>query len=100
MRIANLLRIANYTEGELHEVSLRPLDGYSSNVFSIIRVIITAIGTASNTQTIHRIMAQIIILMKMTTGFTPNVLFINNGINTLFSNRWSKNTTHTTINAP
>lgn len=73
---------------------------YSSNVFSMMRVIITAIGTARSTPTIHRIIAPMIILMKITTGFTPNVLVINKGINTLFSNRCIKKTTPITINAP
>jgi len=61
---------------------------------------ITAIGTANNIQTIHKINAQIIILMKITTGLTPKVLFINNGTNTLFSNHWIKKITPITINAP
>jgi len=73
---------------------------YSSNVFSMTKVMITAIGTASNTPTSHKINPHIIILMKMTTGFTPSVLFISNGMNTLFSNRCNKNTTPITINAP
>gem|GEM_PF-1312903 len=75
------------------------LYNYSSNVFSRMSVMMTAIGTASNIHTIHKIKAQIIILMKMTTGLTPKVLFINNGINTLFSNRCNKKTTPITINA-
>ena len=61
---------------------------------------ITAIGTASNTPTTPKINAQIIILIKITTGFTPRVLFINNGINTLFSNRCIRKITPITINAP
>lgn len=73
---------------------------YSSKVFSRIKVMITAIGTARSTPTTQRINAQMIMLMKMTTGLTPSVLFINNGISTLFSNRWINNTTPTTINAP
>lgn len=60
----------------------------------------TAIGTASNTQTTPRINAPMIILMKITTGLTPKVLFINSGMKTLFSNRWSKKTAPITINAP
>ena len=61
---------------------------------------ITAIGTARSTPTNHNINAQIIILIKMTTGLTPSVLFINNGINTLFSNRCIRKITPITINAP
>lgn len=66
----------------------------------MIKVIITAIGTASKTHTTPKINAQIIILMKMTIGLTPKVLFINNGMNTLFSSHWIKKTTPITINAP
>lgn len=60
----------------------------------------TAIGTARSMPITQRINAQMIMLIKMTTGLTPSVLVINTGINTLFSNRWMSNTTPITINAP
>lgn len=61
---------------------------------------ITAIGTASNTQTNPKINHQIIILTNTTTGLTPKVLFINNGTKTLPSNHWMKITTPTRTNTP
>ena len=61
---------------------------------------ITAIGTANSAQITHKINHHIIILMKITTGFTPRVLFINKGIMTLFSNCWIINTTPIIINTP
>ena len=63
-------------------------------------VIITAIGTARSTPTTQRINAQMIMLIKMTTGFTPKVLFINKGMNMLFSNRCRRNTAPMTTRAP
>ena len=73
---------------------------YSSNVFSIRSVTMTAIGTASKIPKNPKISPQIIILMKITIGLTPKVLFINNGMSTLFSNRCNNITHPITINAP
>ena len=55
-----------------------------------MRVMITAIGTARSTPTTHIISPQMIMLMKISTGFTPSVLCIKTGMSTLFSNRWIK----------
>lgn len=73
---------------------------YSSNVFSIRSVTITAIGTASKIPRNPRISPQMIMLMKITIGLTPKVLFINNGISTLFSSHCKSIAQPITIKAP
>lgn len=63
-----------------------------SKVLSKINVIISANGTASSIPTNPITNAPITILIKITTGFTPSVLFITTGIRILFSVRcMSKN---------
>ena len=61
---------------------------------------ITAIGTAKSTPTNPMINDPTIILMKITTGLTPSVLFISSGISTLFSSHWIRTTIPITISAP
>jgi hypothetical protein len=61
---------------------------------------ITAIGTAKSTPTNHMINDPTIILIKITTGLTPKVLFISRGIKTLFSNHWMRITIPITISNP
>lgn len=60
----------------------------------------TAIGTAKSTPINPITNDPSIILIKITTGFTPSVLFIRSGIKTLFSSRWMRKITAATIKPP